>query len=188
MCRCCHCPSCVLSPTITSKQWFLHNEAASFCPEHCTLTDGTHVNTLSIASLCQPVLFYAVLQVCPGCCYLSWTDIPKDQSGDPFSVFSAVSAAAPGSGCSQCLQLSKELVISSAESANRVTVDDVFIAHLRVHRRGERSFGGSPWKLRGDGNWFPRLKQVPSAVTTVSMPGKSRHRDGNTQWVPDFLP
>lgn len=55
-----------------------------------------HVNTLSIASLCQRVLFYAVLQVCPGSCHLSWTDIPKDQSGDPFSLFSSMSAAAAG--------------------------------------------------------------------------------------------
>lgn len=145
----------------------------AFCPEHCTLTDGTHVNTLSIASLCQPVLFYAVLQSCPGYCYLSWTYIPKDQSGDLLNLFSAVSAARPRTKCSLCLQLSKEPVISGAEIANYVTVGDVFIAHLRVHDRRERSFRGSTWKLRGDGNWFPRLKQVPSTVTTVSMPGQS---------------
>lgn len=134
-----NCTDCHIQAVVSEQSM----KQQAFCPEHCTLTDGMHINTLSIASLCQPVLFCAVLQVYPGYCCLSWTDIPKDQSGDLFSLFSAVSAAGPGTECSLCLQLSKEPVINSAEIANYVTVSDVFIAHLRVHDRPERSFRGS---------------------------------------------
>lgn len=43
------------------------------------------------------VSFHAVLQVCPGYCYLSWPDIPKDGLGGLLSLPSAMSGAAPSS-------------------------------------------------------------------------------------------
>lgn len=76
-----------------------------------------------------------------------------------------------------CLQLSKEVVLNSAEFADCVTVGDVFIEHLRVHGRGERSFRESTGKLQGDGNRFPRLsdhsKRARNVITATVTPNVS---------------
>lgn len=131
-----------------------------------------HINTLLIASPCQPVLFYAVLQVCPGSHYLSWTSISKDQLGGAVLSPSCHVCCGIRPECSPCVRLSIELIINSAEFANCVTVDDVFIAHLRVH--SQRTEELQTRRLWGDGNWFPMLKWGSRGVT-VTMPGKSRH-------------